>query len=123
MLIRPSFKSLLTLMGVAFLFLGACSKPLPPQPPGGPSPEITADGEEGGFVDLGFAIRSRETLPDGSQALHAYGVPCGREVGLTVVLGSQWKSGALGPIVAYRGTVTFRSLGAPSDALLQVLDQ
>jgi hypothetical protein len=109
----------------AFIFC-ACSKPQPPQPATKPPPEITADSEDGGFVDLGFAIRSQETLPDGSQALHVYGVHHGREVGITVVLGTQWKAGALGPdvpLVTYRGTVTYRSLGVPSDALLQILDQ
>ena len=113
-------------MGLLSFLFGACSKPQPTQPPAKPSPEITADSEDGGFVDLGFAIRSRETLPDGSQVLHAYGVHHGREVGITIVLGTQWKAGSLGPdvpLVTYRGTVTYRSLGAPSDALLQILDQ
>jgi hypothetical protein len=92
-------------MGLLSFLFGACSKP---QPPTKAPPEITADSEDGGFVDLGFAIRSRETLPDGSHALHAYGVHHGREVGITVVLGTQWKAGSLGPdvpLVTYRGTV------------------
>jgi hypothetical protein len=104
----------------SFLF-SACSKPPSAQPR-----EITADIEEGGFVDLAFTIRARETLSDGSQALHAYGVHQGREVGINVVLGSDWKKGSLGPdvpLITYRGVVTYRSLGAPSDALIQVLDQ
>lgn len=110
---------------LSFLF-GSCSKSQPLQSPSKPAPEITADSEDSGFVDLAFAIRSREMLPDGSQALHAYGVHKGREVGITVILGTEWKQGSLGPdvkLVTYRGTVAFRSLGAPSDALLQVLVQ
>jgi hypothetical protein len=113
-------------MGLLSFLFASCSKPQPLQPPVKPPPEITADSEDDGFVDLGFAIRSRETLPDGSQGLHAYGVHHGREVGITVVLGTQWKKGSLGsnvPLVTYQGAVTYRSLGAPSDALLQVLDQ
>ncbi len=113
-------------MGLLSFLFGSCSKPQPPQPPVQPLPEITADSEDGSFVDLGFAIRSRESLPDGSEALHAYGVYHGREVGITVVLGTSWKSGTLGtevPLVTYTGTVTYHSLGAPSDALLQTLDQ
>lgn len=113
-------------MGFLSFLFGACSKPALPQPAAKPPPEITADSEGNEFVDLGFAIRARETLPDGSQALHAYGVHHGREVGITVILGTQWKAGSLGanvPLVTYRGTVTYRSLGTPSDALLQILDQ
>jgi hypothetical protein len=116
-------KILVTVMGLLSFLVGSCSKP---QPPIKPPPEITADSEDSGFVDLGLAIRSRETLPDGSQVLHAFGVHHGREVGITVVLGTQWKVGSLGsdvPFVTYRGTVTYRSLGAPSDALLQILDE
>lgn len=110
---------------LAFLF-GSCSKPRPAQSPAKPPPEITADSEIAGFVDLAFAIHSKETLPDGAQALRAYGVHQGREVGISVVLGAHWKKGALGPnaaLTTYQGTVTYRSLGAPSDAFLQVLDQ
>lgn len=119
-------KSSIAAMGFLSLLFGSCSKQQPPQPPPKPSAEITADSEDGGFIDLAFAIRSHESLPDGSRALHAYGVHHGREVGITVVLGTQWTKGSIGadvPLVTYRGTVTYRSLGAPSDALLQVLDQ
>jgi len=119
-------KHLVTVMSLLSILFGSCSKSQPPQELVKPLPEITADSEDGDFVDLGFAIRSRETLPDGSEAFHAYGVHHGQEVGIAVVLGTQWKSGTLGSnasLVTYRGTVTYRSLGAPSDALLQVLDE
>jgi hypothetical protein len=112
------------LMGLLSFLFGSCSKPRTPRSPA--APEITAESDDGGFVDLGFAIRSRETLPDGSQVLHAIGLHRGREVGMAVVLGNQWKAGSLGPdvpLVTYRGTVTYRSLGATSDALLQALDE
>lgn len=109
-------------MGLLSYLFGSCGK----APPAKQAPEITADIEEGGFVDLRFAIRAHETLPDGSQALHAYGIHHGREVGITVVLGTDWKKGSLGPdvpLVTYRGVVRYRSLGAPSVMLLQVLDE
>jgi hypothetical protein len=44
---------------------------------------------------------------------------------MTVILGPEWKKGSLGPnvpLVTYRGTITIRTLGAPSDALIEVLD-
>jgi hypothetical protein len=119
-------KLLAVLTGFLSLLVGSCSKPHLRDLAAKSPPEITADSEDGGYVDLVFAIRSHETLPDGSQALRAYGVHQGREVGITVVLGPQWKKGSLGPnvpLVTSRGTVTYHSLGGPSDTLLHVLDR
>lgn len=108
---------------LSFLFGGRA--PLPVPPPQAP-PEITAECEEDGFVDLGFAITAAERLADGAVALHAAGVHRGQAVGLTVVLSAAWRAGALGPkvpLVTYTGTVTYRSAGAPSDALMRALDE
>ena len=107
------YKRWVTMAGFFSFFFGACSKPTPPAAK--PLPEITASSEGGGFVDLEFAIRSYKSLPDGSHSLEVRGIHQGREVGIVVVLGSQWKASI--------GTVVYRSLGAPSDALLVALDQ
>ena len=109
-------------VGLLSFIFGSCSKPKSQELSAKPLPEITAHSEEG-FVDLSFAIRSSERLSDGSQALNAYGVHHGREVGITVIIGPQWKKGSHGVADTYQGSVTYRSLGAPSEALLQVLDQ
>jgi hypothetical protein len=107
-------------MGFFSFLFGSCSRPRAVVP----APEITADNEEGGFIDLGFSIRSHEKLPDGSEALHAYGMHHSHEVGITVIVGNEWKPGApMGSMETFQGKVTYRSLGAPSDTLLQILDQ
>src|SRR5262249_3404906 len=65
-------------------------------------------------------------LPDGSQSIRGSGTHKGRPVGLEVVLGPNWQGGPLGkdiPLVTYRGSVTYRSTGADSDAFVQVLDE
>jgi hypothetical protein len=88
-------------------------------------PEVTSESEEG-FHDLLLYIERHDRLPGGEQALRAFGTHRGRRVGLEVVLGSPWKAGTLGkdvPLVTYQGTVTYRSIGRESDALLQVLDE
>lgn len=110
-------------MGLLSFLSGLFSKPrrVAPAPA-----EIAAEAEAEGWVDLGLGIRSHETLSDGTRAVHACGVHHGREVGLTVVLGSQWTAGKLAPnidLITFRGAVTFRSTGEPSDALLVILDQ
>lgn len=112
-------------MGLFSFLFGSCSKPNTQESPGKPLPEITANAEEG-FVDLGFSIRTREALPDGSQALNVYGLHHGREVGITVILGSKWKKGSLGTnpsIPTYTGLITYQTLGPASDAFIEVLDQ
>ncbi len=108
--------------GLLSLLFGSCSKPQPRQAPPQPLREITT-GTEDGFVDLSFAIHSHERLPDGSEILSGYGTHHGREVGVAITLGTNWKPGKLGPSVVYTGTVTYRSLGPPSDALIQALDE
>jgi hypothetical protein len=112
-------------MGLFSFLFGSCSKPKAQELPERPLPEITANTEDG-FVDLGFSIRSREAMPDGSQALNVYGLHHGREVGITVIIGSKWKKGSLGtnpPIPTYTGIITYRTLGPASDAFIEVLDQ
>jgi hypothetical protein len=110
---------------LSFLF-SSRSKPEAPQSAIKPLPDITMYSEDDGFVDLTFAIRSRKTFPDGSQGLEVYGIHQGCRVGLLVVLGPQWKAVTLGEdhqLITTRGTVIYRSLGSPSDALIQALDQ
>jgi len=90
-----------------------------------PLPEITSQ-SEGGFHDLTFSIRHSEKMPDGSQALHAFGLHHGREIGLIVILGAKWPEASLSsdvPFSASQGLVTYRSIGAESDALLQIMDE
>jgi hypothetical protein len=109
---------LISTIGIFSIFFGSCDrahhKPLP---------EITSQ-SEGGFNDLTFSIRSSEKMPDGSQALQAFGLHHGREVGLVVIIGPKWLKTSFSldvPFSAYQGVVTYRSIGAESDALLQIM--
>ncbi len=119
---------------LSFLFGGCGKQPAPsteittkveiPKPLSGP-PEVTSEQEEG-FHDLIFYIQGHKQLPDGSQSLRGEGTYKGRQLGLEVVLGPNWKEGSLGkniPLVTYQGLVTYRSTGTDSDALVQVLDE
>ena len=57
--------------------------------------------------------------------IRASGLHRGQPVGFEVLLGSNWRGGSSDkelPLVIYQGTVTYRSLGAESDAFVQVLD-
>jgi hypothetical protein len=111
----------LALISLSFL-LSSCDRPKTSRP----LPEVVSNTEEGGFCDLTFSIRDYQSKADGSQELHAYGLHQGREVGLIITLGAQWTKGTIDvgfPLVTHRGIVTFHSVGAQSDLLLQVLDQ
>ena len=125
------------LVGLPF-WLGGCRErpPSPPSPspaqasaraPLPPSfaapPEITAEETEG-FHDLVFYVEEYRRLPDGSQSLHGTGTHKGRRLGFEVVLGPHWEAGSLKnvPVETYRGTVTYRSTGAESDAWVEALD-
>jgi hypothetical protein len=112
------------LMGIFSFIFGSCARKPSAIPPSEITPEITSEMEEGGFVDLCFAIREYRKQPDGSQSISAYGVHNGKEVGLEILLGPNWKQGPLlGSVVTYKGTVTYRSLGPQSNAFLRVLDE
>ena len=106
-------------MGIFGIF-GSCGKALDKPPP-----EITSGPDEG-WHDLTLAIRHSEKLTDGSQALHAYGVHHGRKVGVIVVLSPEWPKASFDqkvPFTAYKGVVTYRSVGPASDALVQIIDE
>ena len=90
-----------------------------------PLPEITS-GPDDGWHDLTFHIQDDRKLDDGSRALNACGVHHGLDVGLTVILGPNWPEATFSekvPFTAYKGVITFRSSGQPSDALLRVIDE
>lgn len=88
-------------------------------------PEVTSETEEG-FHDLLLFIEKHEVLPGGTQSIRASGVHRGKRVALEILLGPAWRAGSLGkdvPLTTYRGQVTYRSVGADSDALIRVLDE
>src|SRR5207245_4011009 len=116
------------------LLLIACSKQPPeqaqPQPQPVPTgtadkalPEITSESEEG-FADLVFRLQAHEVLPDGTQNIRVAGLHKNQPVGFDLVLGPTWRKGKLADIglKTNSGTVSYRSVGAESDAFLQVLD-
>jgi hypothetical protein len=106
-------------MGIFSIF-GASGKE-----PDAPLPEITSAAEEG-WHDFTFAIRKVEKLPDGSRALESRGLYRGREVGLLVVLGPSWPEAKFDqkvPFTAYKGVISYRSLGTASDSFLQLMDE
>jgi len=90
-----------------------------------PLPEITSESGEG-FHDLVFAIEDHKKLSNGSQTLLASGMYKGRKLSLEIYLGPEWRSGSLDadvPLTTYRGAMSYRSVGAESDLLLQVMDE
>ena len=97
---------------------------LGPQPATSPT-EITSESEDE-FYDLVFFIEDHKTLADGWQTITARGVHEGTEVGFELSLGSSWREGSMSTepgIVTYVGTANYRSVGAASDSLIQVMDQ
>ena len=86
-------------------------------------PELASDAG-GEFRDLAFRIDDQASEADGGRAFRAYATHKGRRVGVTVVLGAQWKSVSpgFGLPAAYSGVAQVRSLGAESDALVGVID-
>jgi hypothetical protein len=110
----------LVILVIAF-FLGGCHQRSTPVS----LPEITSESEEG-FHDLVFAIEDHKKLSDGSQTILGSGMYKGKKVSLEIYLGAAWRSGVLDadiPLTTYRGTVSYRSVGAESDLLLQVMDE
>jgi hypothetical protein len=124
-------RHLLLILGVFSFLFGGCGR----QPQATPQkrlsipvikpPEVTSESEKG-FPDLVFYIQEHKTQPDGTQTIRGEGTHKGRQLGLVVTLGATWQAGSLGkdiPLVTYRGTVTYRSIGSESDVFLQVLDE
>ena len=88
-------------------------------------PEITSESEEG-FHDLVLAIEDHKKLPDGAQRILGSGMYKGRKVSLVINLGPAWRSSAPDadvPITTFQGAVSFHSVGAESDLLLQAMDE
>jgi hypothetical protein len=87
-------------------------------------PEITSELEEGGFIDLVFRIQEYQTDKDNSQRLRVAGQYKGRVVGFEVILRSTWegeKAGKENPVEMHLGKVSYCSVGAESDAFLEIL--
>ena len=115
---------------------GASSKALPAfqslekvfsignRPVTGP-PEIASESEED-FYELVFFIEEQKKLSDGAQTILARGVHEGAAVGFELSLSAAWREGSLEPdlaVMTYAGVASYRSIGAESDSLLQVLDE
>jgi len=120
----PAFGSLLLLLGAS------CSKsneqPKKPKGPADGGTEIAAEIKKNQGIDLVFAIKQQTLAPDGSRTLEARGTHHGAEVGLLVVLGPKWERVAPDPksnFAFHTGTVEYRTLGEPSNKLLEALDE
>lgn len=75
---------------------------------------------------LTFALRSYRLRHDGSQIMEVAGLDRGEPVGFELRLGPEWKQEPhlAGTVLAIQlGTVTVRSIGSPSDALVRLLDR
>src|SRR5689334_12712754 len=118
------------LLGSCLLLLAfSCSKeseqPKKPKGPAAGGTEITAEIKKDQGVDLVFKIEQQTLAPDGSRTLEARGTHYGVAVGLLVVLGPKWERVAPDPkqkFAFHTGTVEYRTLGEPSDKLLEALD-
>jgi hypothetical protein len=113
--------STVSLVMAIFLFVGGCHQ-LSTQ---NRLLEITSEAEEG-FHDLVLSIEDHKKLSDGSQTILASGLYKGRKVSVEFYLAPGWRSGTLDPdvpLTTFRGTVSYRSVGAESDLLLQVIDE
>jgi hypothetical protein len=86
-----------------------------------PLPEITSESEDG-FVDLVLGIHS-VAKEGGGYRITARGTNRGTRVGFEVVVGPDWKGEDFGTHKAFVGRITFRSLGAESDAFVHALAQ
>jgi hypothetical protein len=124
-LIRLTF----TLGSALLLAASSCSKPEnhpAPAAPTAPSSEITSEIKKGTGIDLAFAIQQQDITADGSRILQARGTYKGADVGLIVVLGPKWESVApteKSTFVFHTGSVQYRTIGEPSNALLAALDE
>jgi len=118
----------LIIIAIAF-FISGCRQPSTPtrnpEVASARLPEITSESEEG-FYDLVLAIEEHQESVDGSQTLLASGMYKGRKVSLKVHLGPGWRSGRPDkdvPLAIFRGSASYRSVGAESDLLLQAMDE
>jgi hypothetical protein len=111
----------------ALLAASSCSRQEEqPKPAAVASSEITSEIKAGRGIDLVFAIRQQDITADGSRILQVRGTHKGADVGLIVVLGPKWESVAPDPkskFVFHTGTVEYRTIGEPSNALLAALDE
>lgn len=87
-------------------------------------PEVTGGSQDEGFVDLLFRLVRFDTLADGGHRVEARGLHEGKEVGFSAILLASWDAQPLEDTddKFYWGVVVLRSLGAPSDALVETLD-
>lgn len=119
-------------LGSALLFAAlSCSKteehpaPAAPLPP---SSEITSGVKGVLGITLTFAIKLQDMTADGSRVIQVRGTYQGAEVGLIVVLGPKWEavtpeSKSKSSFAFHTGTVEFRTIGDPSNTLLNALDE
>jgi hypothetical protein len=114
------------------LAASSCSKtedhpaPAAPKPAPMASTEITSEQKKGEPLSLLFALQQQDIAADGSRVLQVRGTYKGAEVGLIVVLGAKWESVAPDPkskFAFHTGTVEYRTVGEPSNALLKALDE
>lgn len=102
-------------------FMSVCNQP----PQQSRLPEITSESEEG-FHDLVLAIEDHKKLPDGAQRILASGMYKGRKVSLEIILDAAWRSSPPDPdvpITTFQGSVSYHSVSAESDLLLQAMDE
>jgi hypothetical protein len=126
----PRHTWLTFVLGSTLLFAASsCSKtenhPASPAP-ALPSSEITSEIKKGMAIDLAFTIQQQDIIADGSRVLQVRGTYKGADVGLIVVLGPKWESVApteKSTFVFHTGSVQYRTIGEPSNALLAALDE
>jgi hypothetical protein len=110
-------------IGAAVLF--GCGEPGTPPPAIASPPEITSKGPGGEFTsrDLTFRLAELTRAADGSQEVTAIGMHRGQPVRFLAVLPPAWSEGRrIADRQLYTGSVTIRSLGSESDALVRALD-
>ena len=93
--------------------------------PAAPATEILVNPKPGQPLEFTFTIQQQDVAADGSRVLQVNGTYKGAEVGLIVALGAKWDSVAPDPkskFAFHTGTVEYRNNGAPSNTLLEVID-
>ena len=125
--------SIRILLGSSLLLAAsACSggegtpTPAATDPASPPSTEITSGPRQSEGLELVFALKQQSIAADGTRVIEARGTHNGTEVGLIIALGAEWESVAPDPkskFAFHQGTVEYRTIGEPSDALLAALDE